>query len=239
MKKKLKANGIIGFYPANSVNDDIEIYENEDRTSPIFTYYCLRQQTEKPNVKGNPNPNQCLSDYIAPKSSGVKDYIGMFAVTSGINVQIYEKIFEKAEDDYSSIMIKAITDRLAEAFAEYMHDRIRQDLWGYQTTNEISTEDMIKEKYEGIRPAPGYPACPEHTVKKDIFELLKTDEIGMELTESMAMLPASSVSGFYFSHPKSNYFSVGKVDEDQVNDMAKRRNVSVDVIKRWLASNLR
>ena len=151
----------------------------------------------------------------------------------------YEKIFEKAEDDYSSIMIKAITDRLAEAFAEYMHDRIRQDLWGYQTANEISTEDMIKEKYEGIRPAPGYPACPEHTVKKDIFELLKTDEIGMKLTESMAMLPASSVSGFYFSHPKSNYFSVGKIDKDQIIDMAKRRDISVDILKKWLASNLR
>jgi len=180
-----------------------------------------------------------LSDYIAPKSTGVKDYIGMFAVTSGINAEIYEKMFEKAEDDYSSIMIKAITDRLAEAFAEYMHDRIRQDLWGYQTTNAISTEDMIQEKYEGIRPAPGYPACPEHTVKKDIFKLLKTDDIGMELTESMAMLPASSVSGFYFSHPKSKYFNVGKVDEDQVNDMAKRRGISVDIIKKWLASNLR
>jgi 5-methyltetrahydrofolate--homocysteine methyltransferase len=163
----------------------------------------------------------------------------MFAVTSGINAEIYEKIFEKAEDDYSSIMIKAITDRLAEAFAEYMHDRIRQDLWGYQTANEISTEDMIKEKYEGIRPAPGYPACPEHTVKKDIFELLKTNEIGMELTESMAMLPASSVSGFYFSHPDSKYFSVGNIDEEQVSDMAKRRDISVDVIKKWLASNLR
>ena len=239
-EKKLKANGVIGFYPANSVNDDdIEIYENEERATPIFTYCCLRQQTEKPNIKGKTNPNQCLADYIAPKSSGIKDYIGMFAVTSGINAEIYEKIFEKAEDDYSSIMIKAITDRLAEAFAEYMHDRIRQDLWGYQTANEISTEDMIKEKYEGIRPAPGYPACPEHTVKKDIFELLKTDEIGMKLTESMAMLPASSVSGFYFSHPKSNYFSVGKIDKDQIIDMAKRRDISVDILKKWLASNLR
>ena len=239
-EKKLKANGVIGFYPANSVNDDdIEIYENEERATPIFTYCCLRQQTEKPNIKGKANPNQCLADYIAPKSSGIKDYIGMFAVTSGINAEIYEKIFEKTEDDYSSIMIKAITDRLAEAFAEYMHDRIRQDLWGYQTANEISTEDMIKEKYEGIRPAPGYPACPEHTVKKDIFELLKTDEIGMKLTESMAMLPASSVSGFYFSHPKSNYFSVGKIDKDQIIDMAKRRDISVDILKKWLASNLR
>jgi 5-methyltetrahydrofolate--homocysteine methyltransferase len=238
-EKKLKANGVIGFYPANSIDDDIEIYENEDRTNPIFTYYCLRQQTKKPNIKGKQKPNQCLADYIAPKSSGIKDYIGMFAVTSGINTEIYEKIFEKSEDDYSFIMIKAITDRLAEAFAEYMHDRIRQDLWGYQSDNKISKEEMIKENYEGIRPAPGYPACPEHTVKKNIFKLLETNEIGMKLTESMAMIPASSVSGFYFAHPESSYFSVDKIDEDQINDMAKRRNISVDQLKKWLASNLR
>ena len=136
-------------------------------------------------------------------------------------------------------MIKAITDRLAEAFAEYMHDRIRQDLWGYQSVDNLSKEDMIKEKYKGIRPAPGYPACPEHTVKKNIFKLLETNEIGMKLTESMAMIPASSVSGFYFAHPESSYFSVDKIDEDQINDMAKRRNISVDQLKKWLASNLR
>ena len=238
-EKKLKANGVIGFYPANSIDDDIEIYENEDRTNPIFTYYCLRQQTKKPNIKGKQKPNQCLADYIAPKSSGIKDYIGMFAVTSGINTEIYEKIFEKSKDDYSLIMIKAITDRLAEAFAEYMHDRIRQDLWGYQSVDNLSKEDMIKEKYKGIRPAPGYPACPEHTVKKNIFKLLETNEIGMKLTESMAMIPASSVSGFYFAHPESSYFSVDKINEDQINDMAKRRNISVDQLKKWLASNLR
>jgi 5-methyltetrahydrofolate--homocysteine methyltransferase len=238
-EKKLKANGVIGFYPANSIDDDIEIYENEDRTNPVFTYYCLRQQTKKPNIKGKQKPNQCLADYIAPKSSGIKDYIGMFAVTSGINTEIYEKMFKNSEDDYSLIMIKAITDRLAEAFAEYMHDRIRQDLWGYQSDNKISKEEMIKENYEGIRPAPGYPACPEHTVKKNIFKLLETNEIGMKLTESMAMIPASSVSGFYFAHPESSYFSVDKIDEDQINDMAKRRNISVDQLKKWLASNLR
>jgi len=239
-EKKLKANGVIGFYPANTINDDdIEIYENEDRTNPIFTYYCLRQQTKKPNIKGKQKSNQCLADYIAPKSTGIKDYIGMFAVTSGINTEIYEKIFEKSEDDYSLIMIKAITDRLAEAFAEYMHDRIRQDLWGYQNADDISKEDMIKEKYKGIRPAPGYPACPEHTVKKSIFKLLETNEIGMKLTESMAMIPASSVSGFYFAHPESSYFSVDKIDEDQIKDMAERRKISVDQLKKWLASNLR
>jgi 5-methyltetrahydrofolate--homocysteine methyltransferase len=239
-EKKLKANGVIGFYPANTINDDdIEIYLNEDRLDPIFTYYCLRQQTEKPAIKGVQKPNQCLADYIASKSSGIADYIGMFAVTSGINTELYETIFEKSEDDYSLIMVKALTDRLAEAFAEYMHDRIRQDLWGYQDTTKISKEDMIKENYEGIRPAPGYPACPEHTVKKDIFKLLEANDIGMELTESMAMLPASSVSGFYFSHPHSKYFSVDKIDQDQLTDMANRRNIEIETLKKWLAPNLR
>ena len=239
-EKKLKANGVIGFYPANTINDDdIEIYLNEDRLDPIFTYYCLRQQTEKPAIKGVQKPNQCLADYIASKSSGIADYIGMFAVTSGINTELYETIFEKSEDDYSLIMVKALTDRLAEAFAEYMHDRIRMDLWGYQDTTKISKEDMIKENYEGIRPAPGYPACPEHTVKKDIFKLLEANDIGMKLTESMAMLPASSVSGFYFSHPHSKYFSVDKIDQDQLTDMANRRNIEIETLKKWLAPNLR
>ncbi|EAV46654.1 B12-dependent methionine synthase [Methylophilales bacterium HTCC2181] len=238
-EKKLKANGVIGFYPANTVNDDdIEIYADENSTEPAFTYYGLRQQTQKPNIKGKQNPNLCLADYIAPKDSGIKDYIGLFAVTSGINVEVYEKIYNKAEDDYSGIMIKAITDRLAEAFAEYMHDRVRQDLWGYQPES-LSTEDLIHEKYQGIRPAPGYPACPEHTVKKELFALLKADEIGMELTEGMSMTPASSVSGFYFAHSAAKYFSVDKIDKDQLEDMASRRSVSIDQLKRWLASNLR
>ena len=177
-------------------------------------------------------------DYIAPKTSGIKDYIGIFAVTSGINVELYEKIFEKDEDDYNGIMIKAITDRLAEAFAEYMHDRVRKDLWGYQP-KELSTEDMIQEKYQGIRPAPGYPVCPEHTVKKDIFTILQTDEIGMQLTDSMAMHPASSVSGFYFAHPDAKYFSVDKIDEDQLEDMASRRSVPTKQLRKWLGPNLR
>ena len=238
-EKKLQANGVIGFYPANTVNDDdIEIYADENASEPFLTYYGLRQQTQKPTINGKKNPNLCLSDYIAPKNGGVKDYIGLFAVTSGINVEVYEKLFDKAEDDYSGIMIKAITDRLAEAFAEYMHDRVRQDLWGYQPES-LSTEDLIHEKYQGIRPAPGYPACTEHTVKKEIFALLKAQEIGMELTESMAMTPASSVSGFYFAHPEAKYFSVDKIDTDQLEDMASRRSVSVDQLKKWLASNLR
>ena len=237
-EKKLKANGVIGFYPANSINDDdIEIFKDESMEL-AFTYYCLRQQTEKPVIKGTQKPNLCLADFISPKENKVTDYIGLFAVTSGINADIYEDMFMKAEDDYSSIMVKAITDRLAEAFAEYMHDRVRQDLWGYQT-EKLSNEAMIKEKYQGIRPAPGYPACPEHTVKNDIFALLQAKEIGMELTEGMSMMPASSVSGFYFAHPEAKYFSVDKIDEDQINDMAKRRSISKEQLKKWLASSLR
>ena len=238
-EKKLKANGIIGFYPANSINDDdIEVYADDKSSEPIFTYYGLRQQTQKPTIKGIQKPNICLADYISPKESGIKDYIGLFAVTSGINTEIYEKIFEKSEDDYNGIMIKAITDRLAEAFAEYMHDRVRKDLWGYQP-KKLSNKEMIEEKYEGIRPAPGYPACPEHTVKGDIFSLLQAKEIGMTLTESMAMYPASSVSGFYFAHPDAKYFSVDKIDNDQLEDMASRRSISIKKLKRWLAPNLR
>ena len=237
-EKKLKANGVIGFYPANSINDDdIEIFKDESMEL-AFTYYCLRQQTEKPVIKGTQKPNLCLADFISPKENKVTDYIGLFAVTSGINADIYEDMFMKAEDDYSSIMVKAITDRLAEAFAEYMHDRVRQDLWGYQT-EKLSNEAMIKEKYQGIRPAPGYPACPEHTVKNDIFALLQAKEIGMELTEGMSMMPASSVSGFYFAHPEAKYFSVDKIDEDQINDMANRRSISKEQLKKWLASSLR
>ena len=238
-EKKLKANGVIGFYPANSVNDDdIELYADDESSDPIFTYYGLRQQTQKPTIKGIKKPNISLADYISPKESGIKDYIGLFAVTSGINVEIYEKIFEKSEDDYNGIMIKAITDRLAEAFAEYMHDRVRKDLWGYQP-KDLSNEEMIDEKYEGIRPAPGYPACPEHTVKEDIFSLLEANEIGMQLTESMAMHPASSVSGFYFAHPDAKYFSVDKIDKDQLEDMASRRSISIKQLQKWLAPNLK
>ena len=237
-EKKLKANGVVGFYPANSINeDDIEIFKDESMEL-AFTYYCLRQQTQKPVIKGTQKPNICLSDFIAPKQKNITDYIGLFAVTSGINAEVYEDIFMKDEDDYSSIMVKAITDRLAEAFAEYMHDRVRQDLWGYQT-EKLSNEAMIKEKYQGIRPAPGYPACPEHTVKNEIFALLKAEEIGMELTEGMSMKPASSVSGFYFAHPEAKYFSVDKIDEDQINDMAERRSISKEQLKKWISPNIR
>ncbi|GAB3541422.1 methionine synthase [Noviherbaspirillum agri] len=235
----LTANGVIALLPANTVNDDdIEIYTDETRTKVAFTYYGTRQQTVKPVIDGVARPNQCLADFIAPKSSGIADYIGLFAVTAGIGIEKHEKRFEEAHDDYSSIMLKSLADRLAEAFAEHLHERVRKDLWGYAADESLSNDELIKEKYSGIRPAPGYPACPEHTVKADVFKLLQCDEIGMHVTESYAMFPGASVSGFYFAHPESKYFVVGKIGEDQVADMAARRGVSKEVIERWLAPNL-
>ncbi|SFA88618.1 methionine synthase (B12-dependent) [Collimonas sp. OK607] len=235
----LTANGVIALMPANTVNDDdIEIYTDETRSKVAFTYYGMRQQTVKPVIDGVARPNQCLSDFIAPKSSGIADYIGLFAVTGGIGIEKYEKRFEDAHDDYSSIMLKSLADRLAEAFAEYLHERVRKDLWGYVPDENLSNEALIKESYSGIRPAPGYPACPEHTVKADMFKLLQCDEIGMLLTESFAMYPGAAVSGFYFAHPESKYFVVGKVGDDQVSDMAARRGVGKDDVERWLAPNL-
>jgi 5-methyltetrahydrofolate--homocysteine methyltransferase len=235
----LTANGVIALLPANSVNeDDIEIYTDETRSEVAFTYYGVRQQNVKPVIDGVARPNQCLADFIAPKSSGVVDYIGMFAVTAGIGIEKYEKRFEDAHDDYSSIMLKSLADRLAEAFAEHLHERVRKDLWGYAADEHLSNEELIKETYRGIRPAPGYPACPEHTVKADVFKVLQCDEIGMQVTESLAMFPGASVSGFYFAHPEAKYFSVGKIEDDQVVDMVKRRGVSKDDVERWLAPNL-
>ncbi len=235
----LTANGAIALLPANSVNDDdIEVYTDDTRSEVAFTYYGLRQQGVKPVVDGVQRPNQCLADFIAPKSSGIADYIGMFAVTAGIGAEKIEKRFEAAGDDYSSIMVKALADRLAEAFAEYMHERVRTDLWGYVADEKLSNEALIKEEYVGIRPAPGYPACPEHTVKADLFKTLQADEIGMQLTESFAMYPGAAVSGFYFSHPESKYFVVGKIGPDQLEDMAKRRGMAKDELERYLAPNL-
>ena len=235
----LTANGVLALLPANTVNDDdIEIYTDESRTQVAFTYYGLRQQTEKPVIDGVARPNQCLADFIAPKSSGVADYIGLFAVTSGIGIEKHEKRFENAHDDYSSIMLKALADRLAEAFAEHLHERVRKEFWGYAPEEKLNNEELIKEAYSGIRPAPGYPACPEHTVKADMFKLLQCDGIGMQVTESFAMYPGAAVSGFYFAHPESKYFVVGKIGEDQLNDMAARRGASKEDLERWLAPNL-
>ena len=235
----LSANGVIALLPANSVNDDdIEIYTDETRSQVAFTYYGARQQTVKPVIDGVARPNQCLADFIAPKESGVADYIGMFAVTGGLGIEKHIQRFQDALDDYSSIMLKALADRLAEAFAEYLHERVRKELWGYAAGENLSNPELIKEAYSGIRPAPGYPACPEHTVKTDLFRLLQCEEIGMQLTEGFAMYPAASVSGFYLAHPGSKYFSVGKIGMDQVEDMARRRGVAKEDVERWLAPNL-
>jgi 5-methyltetrahydrofolate--homocysteine methyltransferase len=233
----LTANGVVALHPANRVHDDdIEIYTDETREQVAFTYYGMRQQTVKPVIDGIARPNQCLADFIAPK--GTPDYIGLFAVTAGLGIEKHEKKFEDAHDDYSSIMLKALADRLAEAFAEYMHERVRVDFWGYAPNEILSKEALIKEQYQGIRPAPGYPACPDHTVKSDMFKLLQAETIGMTLTESFAMSPGAAVSGFYFAHPESKYFSVDKIGTDQLQDMAERRGLTKDYLERWLAPNL-
>jgi 5-methyltetrahydrofolate--homocysteine methyltransferase len=207
----LSANAVIAFLPANSVNETIEVYSDESRTQVAFRWHNLRQQSAKREGVAN----KCLADYIAPKDSGVADYLGMFAVTAGLGMEKMERRFEAEHDDYSSIMLKAIADRLAEAFAECLHERVRKDLWGYAADENLSNEELIKESYRGIRPAPGYPACPGHEVKRPLFDYLQANDIGMSLTESYAMFPASSVSGFYFSHPQSSYFNVGEVGEEQ------------------------
>jgi 5-methyltetrahydrofolate--homocysteine methyltransferase len=235
----LTANGAVALLPANTVrDDDIEVYLDDSRNELAFTWYGLRQQGVKPVVDGVQRPNQCLADFIAPKSSGVPDYIGLFAVTAGLGADKIEKRFEAAGDDYSSIMVKALADRLAEAFAEYLHERVRTDLWGYAQGEDLTNQQLIKEEYVGIRPAPGYPACPEHTVKADLFKTLQAEEIGMELTESFAMYPGAAVSGFYFSHPESKYFVVGKIGQDQLEDMVRRRGVAKEELERYLAPNL-
>ncbi len=235
----LTASGVISLLPANSVNDDdIEIYTDESRQQVAFTYYGMRQQTEKPVIDGVPRPNQCLADFIAPKSSGIQDYIGMFAVTAGLGIEKHLKRFEDAHDDFNSIMLKSLADRLAEAFAEYLHERVRTDLWGYAAQEKLSNEALIKEAYQGIRPAPGYPACPDHTVKADMFKVMQATEIGMSLTDSLAMNPAAAVSGFYFAHPDAKYFSVDKIGDDQLTEMAKRRGMDKQELARWLAPNL-
>jgi len=232
----LTASGVVAFYPANTVNhEDIEIYRDESRSEVLFTWRNVRQQT----VKREGVDNKCLADYIAPKDTGILDYIGMFAVTGGLGIEARDKEFLDANDDYSSIMLKALADRFAEGFAECLHARVRRDLWGYAVDEALDNDDLIAEKYQGIRPAPGYPACPEHVVKKDMFTHLQPEEIGMQLTEGYAMYPASSVSGFYFSHPKSQYFNVGHIGPDQLADYIKRSGRDEEDVRRSLASVLR
>ena len=234
----LTANGVLGFWPANTVHDDdIELYANESRRDVVLTWHGLRQQTEKQVVDGVMRPSRCLADFIAPKGVSA-DYIGAFAVTTGIGVDAQEQVFAATHDDYSAILLKALADRLAEAFAECLHQRVRTDLWGYARQEALTNDERIAEQYTGIRPAPGYPACPDHRIKQPLFALLQAESIGMGLTESFAMTPAASVSGFYFSHPQSQYFNVGRIGQDQVQDLAQRSGAPLAEVQRTLAPNL-
>jgi 5-methyltetrahydrofolate--homocysteine methyltransferase len=233
--RKLSANGVLAFYPANSTEtDDVQLY-TKDGLNQLATLHFLRQQ----NKKAKDLPNFCLSDFVAPQSSGKEDYIGMFAVTTGIGL---EKLVDEAranQDDYAEIMAKALADRLAEAFAELLHARVRKEYWGYAANENLTAEEMIKETYQGIRPAPGYPACPDHTEKKTIFELLEAEkEVGITLTESFAMFPTAAVSGYYFSHSESKYFGLGKIEKDQVTEYAQRKGMGLEEMERWLSPNL-
>jgi 5-methyltetrahydrofolate--homocysteine methyltransferase len=231
----LQANAVVGLFPANSVGDDVEVYADETRGRPLEVFHFLRQQAVKPEDR----VNHCLADFVAPKSSGVRDYVGAFAVTAGIGAGERVEAFEARHDDYSAIMLKALADRLAEAFAELMHLKVRRDLWGYAAEETLDTEALIDEKYRGIRPAPGYPACPDHTEKEPLFDLLDAQgNAGVTLTESFAMLPAAAVSGFYFAHPQARYFAVGKIGRDQVEDYARRRGWDLATAERWLAPAL-
>ncbi len=234
-EKALTAKGVVGFYPANAVDDDIELYEDDTRKKVLTTFHFLRQQNEKALSQ----KYYSLADYIAPKDSSVKDYMGFFAVTSGIGIEKTIEQFEKDHDDYNSILLKAIADRLAEGFAETLHELVRKELWGYAKDEHLTPTELAEEKYTGIRPAPGYPACPDHTEKRILFDLLQAEkQAGITLTENFAMYPASSVSGFYFSNPESKYFGVGKIAKDQVEDYAKRKNMPVAEVEKWLSPNL-
>jgi len=243
-EKLFTAKGVIGFWPANSVGDDIELSVDSPElgdAKPQFSnpkpviIHTLRQQAEK--VDGQ--PYYALSDFIAPKESGIQDYFGGFAVTTGIGVDELVAEFEANHDDYNSIMAKALADRLAEAFAERMHERVRKEYWGYAKDENLSNQELIKEEYAGIRPAPGYPACPEHTEKGTLFALLDAENrIGLRLTESYAMYPTAAVSGFYFAHPDSRYFGLGKITKDQIEDYAIRKNMPIEEVERWLSPNL-
>jgi 5-methyltetrahydrofolate--homocysteine methyltransferase len=230
--KSLQMHGIVGIYQANSVGDDVEVYTDDSRSEVKCKFYTLRQQAEK---EGS-DPYYALSDFVAPKETGIKDYVGMFVTSAGFGLHEICQKYKEAQDDYSFIMAEALADRLAEAFAEVMHVMVRKELWGYAPDENLSTEDLIKVKYSGIRPAPGYPSQPDHTEKTTMWDLMNVmEEIGVELTDSMAMLPAASVSGLYFAHPKSQYFAVGQVTKDQVTEYASRKSMPLDVAEKWLS----
>jgi 5-methyltetrahydrofolate--homocysteine methyltransferase len=225
---------VYGLFPANSTGEDVELYENESREKALATFHFIRQQMEK----GDTTPNFSLADFIAPGETALPDHIGAFAVTAGLGLDELAKKFKTQNDDYNAIMAEALADRLAEAFAEYLHKRVR-DEWGFGKNENLATAEIIAEKYRGIRPAAGYPACPDHTEKGALWQLLDVEKhTGMKLTESFAMWPGSSVSGLYFAHPQSKYFGVGKIDRDQVADYAVRKNESVEFVEKWLSPNL-
>jgi len=234
-KKMLIARGVIGLYPCNSVGDDIEIYSDEQRSQVLAVFRFLRNQQKKTDNA----PNLCLADFIAPRDSGIIDYMGGFAVTAGLGVEEWASVFEQDLDDYNAIMVKVLADRLAEAFAENMHRRIRKEFWGYAQNEAMEVTSLLREEYQGIRPAPGYPACPEHSEKRMLFDLLSADtKVDIKLTENYSMYPAASVSGFYFSHPKSQYFNLGKVSRDQVADYARRKGITIEKAEKLLNTNL-
>jgi 5-methyltetrahydrofolate--homocysteine methyltransferase len=230
-KQWFRPKAVIGFWPANAIGDDIRLFTDEGREDELATFYTLRQQLTKRDGR----PNMALADFVAPSASGRPDYVGGFVVTAGIGEAEIADRFERANDDYSSILVKALADRFAEAFAERMHERVRKEFWGYSPDEAATPDDLIQERYQGIRPAPGYPAQPDHTEKTTLFRLLNARQrIGVELTESFAMWPGSSVSGIYLSHPEAFYFGVAKVERDQVEDYAKRKGMGIEEVERWL-----
>jgi len=234
-ERLLRARAVFGVFHANAVGDDIELYADEDRTEQLAVIHTVRQQMIKPPGR----PNLALADFVAPRESGVADYVGAFAVTAGVGLDDLVTRFEAAHDDYSAILAKSLADRLAEAFAERLHERVRREYWGYAADESLDNADLIREKYQGIRPAPGYPACPDHTEKRALFDLLRAESnAGMTLTESFAMLPGASVSGYYFWRPEAQYFGVGKIERDQVEEYARRKGLDVPEVERWLAPNL-
>jgi len=231
-EKWLTANGVVGIFPANSIGDDIEIYSSEKKDNILTTFHFLRNQQEK-----DEKDNLCLSDFVAPKKSGVTDYIGGFAVTAGLGIENKIKEFKNANDDYSAFMLKILADRLAEAFAEVLHLKVRKEIWAYDKDEDISMDELHLGKYRGIRPAPGYPACPDHTEKAELFKILNANEnTGISLTETFMMDPAASVCGWYFANPNSKYFTVGKVNKDQVKDYSKRKKISIEEAEKWLGT---
>src|SRR6202167_2242956 len=231
-QKWLRARAVVGFFPPNSSgDDDITVFNDETRQTVKLRLHHLRQQKSKPQNQAQ----SCLADFIAPTDSGRADYLGAFAVTAGIGIDEHVARFEAAHDDYSSIMLKALADRLAEALAERMHERVRREFWGYAAREHLDSAGLIREEYQGIRPAPGYPACPDHTEKATLWQLLDpVQNAGIRLTESFAMFPTAAVSGFYFSHPQAHYFGVGQIDRDQVASYAQRKGMTLGEAERWL-----